>query len=448
MRRTRWTVWLACSAAIAANAPTLPLRAQDGPAPAETAEPGERARIEALVARLGDDDDSVRVRAEEEIAALGERARPLLESALAGTSAEARRRADALLRRLDRERTVESFPWNGLRGGPSRSGVSGGALPRTAPSLAWRADAPDEEPLQGALVAAGDRVLTLAREGTVRCFSADDGGRRWLASVGARITASAALARGRLVLPTDRGVVALAAEDGRETWRVEGDYGSAAAPAVVGDVVWIALTNLAVRGVDLRTGETRVERRIAPRGAILADLDLLVVGAEDGTLRSLDPATGRDRWSVELGRPPAMGPTLAAPGVVAVLARDRVLRALRAEDGKELWRVILPSLSPSESLAAAAGRLFVTDARGAVRAFDAATGRSLWVRHEGFVEMGAPCADPTAVVFGARGRIGARDADSGEFLWRVDVDRGDCASPVASAGRLFVLYDGQLCCWR
>jgi outer membrane protein assembly factor BamB len=435
-RATALAVPLALAALVALPASLL---AEDPPAATDA---------EALLAQLGSEDAGTRRAAEDALAALGESARAALERARDRGDAEVRGRADSLLRRLDDARTVEAFPWTGLRGGPSRSGVAGGDLPHATPSLAWSADVPDPAPLQGALVATQERVFTLARDGTVRAYAAQDGTRRWLASAGAEITASGAAARGRLVLPTARGVVALATADGHEVWRVESEYGSRAAPAVVGGRVWIALSNLGVRGLDVRTGSVEVERRLAPRGALLADADLLVVGSEDGTLRSLDPRDGRDRWTADLGHPPVMGPTLAANGIVAVLARDRVLRALRAEDGKELWRTILPSLSPSESLAAAAGRIFVTDARGAVRAFDSATGRSLWVRHEGFVEMGAPCATAATVVFGARGRIGARDADSGDFVWRVDVDRGDCSSPVAAGGGIFVLYDGQLRCWR
>jgi len=341
----RWTLVVALLVAFTVSAPAL-LAQEDAP-PKEPTDPA------GLVALLGDDDAETRLRAEEALANLGESARAALVKARDDASAEVRRRADSLLGRLDAGRTSAAFPWTGLRGGPSRSGVAGGDLPRTAPAFRWRVEVPDRDLLQGALVATADRVVTLAREGTVRAFSAEDGSRRWLASAGAEITASGALAHGRLVLPTGRGVVALDAADGREAWRVESDYGSFASPAIVGDRVFVALANVGVRGLDLRTGAPVFDRKLAPRGAILADADLLVVGAEDGTLRSLDPRTGRDRWSVELGHPPAMGPTRAAGGVIAVLARDRVLRALRAEDGKEMWRQILPSLSPSESLAAA-----------------------------------------------------------------------------------------------
>lgn len=418
------------------------------PAAAEELPLEERAKIEGYVALLGDDRADTRIAAERSLESMGERARPFLVKARTTPVAEVRRRVDALLARLDAAADADAAPWTGLRGGPGRTGVIAGELPRTAPAPAWRVEVPDDDPLQGALLATADRVVSLSKSGVVRSYRASDGARQWLADTGDVIGASAAIGRGRIVVPTAAGVCALGTDDGRLVWRVDSEYGCTAAPAVVGDRVWIALTNAGVRALDVRTGEQLVERKLAPRGAVLADHDLVVVGGVDGILRSLDPATGRDRWTTDLGEPPLMGPTLAANGVLVVLSKDRVLRGIRTADGRETWKVILPSLSPSESLAASAGRVFTTDARGAVRTFDAATGRELWMRNEGFIEMGAPCATPTTVVYGARGRIGARDADSGDFLWRVDVDRADCASPVAAAGRLFVLYDGQLRCWQ
>lgn len=408
----------------------------------------EKARIQGYIVLLEDDDDAVRRLAEDELARIGEKARGLLEATRSGAKPESRRRIDALLSRLDGARTSSAEEWPGLRGGPQRSGVVGGTIPRTTPTAVWHVSVPDQEPLQGALLATSDAVVTLSADGTVRCFAAEDGSRRWLAMLDGGVTASAALASGRLIVPTSAGVVALDVADGHEVWKVPAAYGCRAAPAVVGSRVFVALRNQSVMGLDVRTGEPRVERKLAPQGAVLADADLLVFGTEDGTFRSVDPDSGKDRWKIDLGGAPVMGPTLAAPGVIVVMARDREIQALRVSDGKTAWQKRLPALSPSESVAASAGRVFLTDTSGFIRAYDAATGRELWNRNEGFVEMGAPAATADAVCFGSRGRVGCRDAATGDFLWRIDVDRRECSSPIVAAGRLFVLDAGQLRCLK
>src|SRR5262249_51903718 len=135
----------------------------------------------------------------------------------------------------------------------------------------------------------------------------DDGGRLWLDEVGAPITASAALAAERLVVPTGKGVVALDVRDGRELWRFDAPYGANAAPAIAGRRVYAALRSFGVKAFDLATGAEVMTRKLAPAGALLADGDLVVCGTEDGSLVRLDPTTGRDVWRLDLGAPPNMG---------------------------------------------------------------------------------------------------------------------------------------------
>lgn len=410
-----------------------------------------RAKIEGYVKLLGADDAKTRDDAERALVALGDRVKPFMETALSDTSAEVRNRARGVLAQLAdlaRQRTREDQTWPGLRGGPTRSGVASGELPRTKPKLVWSREVYEETLLQGAVVPAGDYVACLGTEGVVRTFSSKDGQRLWLADLGAPVAASAVLAAERLVVPTGKGLTALDAKDGHEAWRFDAPYGSNAAPAIVGRRVYAAFRNLGVKAFDLTTGEEVFTRALAPAGALLADADLVVCGTEDGALVRLDAVTGREKWRKDLGAPPNMGPTLAAPGVIVAFTKDRYLRAFRAEDGKEIWHERMGAVSGSESLGAAAGRLFLTDQSGWIHCLDAATGRLVWRRNEGFVGMGGPCATGTAVIASARGRMTCRDADCGDHLWRLDAECSANAAPAAAGGRIFVLYENELRCYE
>lgn len=410
-----------------------------------------RAKIEGYVKLLGADDAKTRDEAERALVALGDTVKPFMETALSDASAEVRNRARGVLARLadlDRQRTREDQTWPGLRGGPTRSGVASGELPHAKPKLLWSREVFEEKLLQGAVVPAGDYVACLGSEGVVRAFDSKDGQRLWLADVGAPVTASAVLAAERLVIPTGKGITALDAKDGHEAWRFDAPYGSNAAPAIVGRRVFAAFKNLGVKAFDLTTGEEVFTKSVAPAGALLADADLLVCGTEDGALVRFDAVTGREKWRKDLGAPPNMGPTLAAPGVIVAFTKDRYLRAFRAEDGKEIWHERMGAVSGSESLGAAAGRVFLTDQAGWIHCLDAATGKLIWRRNEGFVGMGGPCATRTAVISSSRGRMTCRDADSGDYLWRLDADASDNAAPAAAAGRIFVLYDNELRCYE
>jgi len=410
-----------------------------------------RAKIEGYVRLLGADDAKTRDDASGALVALGDAVRPFLARALADPSAEIRTRVRGILSRLDdaqRARTGEDQTWPGLRGGSTRSGVASGVLPRTKPSLAWKAEVHEKTLMQGAVVPAGGYVACLSAEGVVRAFAAKDGARLWLSEIAGGITASGVLAAERLVLPTGKGLVALDAKDGHVAWEFVAPYGSSAAPAIVGRRVFAAFKNVGVKAFDIATGEVVFSKPIAPAGALLADADLVVCGTADGALVRLDADTGHEKWRKNLGAPPNMGPTLAAPGVIVAFTKDRYLRAFRADDGKELWSVREASVSGSESLAAAAGRVFLTDQTGWITARDAASGRLLWKRNEGLVDMGGPCATSGEVVVSSRGRMTCRDADCGDYLWRLDVDSPDNAAPAAAAGRIYVLYDDQLRCYE
>jgi outer membrane protein assembly factor BamB len=410
-----------------------------------------RAKIEGYVKLLGAEDAKTRDEASGALVAMGEVARPFLEKSLADASAEVRSRARGLLARLDdalRSKTAEDQTWPGLRGGPTRSGVASGGLPRTLPKLAWKQEVHEKTLLEGAVVPAGGYVACLSAEGVVRAFSSKDGARLWLSELPGGITASGVLAGERLVVPTGKGLVALDAKDGRVAWNAEAPYGCNAAPAIVGRRVFAAFKNLGVKAFELTSGEMVFNKVLAPAGALLADADLVVCGTADGALVRLDPDTGKELWRKNLGAPPNMGPTLAAPGVVVAFTKDRYLRAFRADDGKELWAVRGAAASGSESLAASAGRVFLTDQAGWINALDAASGRLLWKRNEGFVDMGGPCATSGEVIIASRGRMTCRDADCGDYLWRLDVDTPDNAAPAAAGGRIYVLYDEELRCYE
>src|SRR5262245_1821834 len=155
-----------------------------------------RARIEGYVKLLGADDAKTRDEAEAALVALGDAVRPFVEKSLADASGEVRNRARSILTQLEQaalRRTGEDQTWPGLRGGPTRSGVHAGEIPRTKPKLAWSIELSERSLMQGAVVPGGDSVACLSGEGVVRAFSAKDGGRLWLAELPGAITASGVL---------------------------------------------------------------------------------------------------------------------------------------------------------------------------------------------------------------------------------------------------------------
>jgi outer membrane protein assembly factor BamB len=102
----------------------------------------------------------------------------------------------------------------------------------------------------------------------------------------------------------------------------------------------------------------------------------VLVASTDGTVASLDAATGREQWRANAGAPLAAG--VGSDGKVsAVVTQGNDLVAF--DSGKEIWRQKL-SIGVYTPPFVAGARVFVVHADRSVAAFDGATGRRLWVQ--------------------------------------------------------------------
>lgn len=405
--------------------------------------------FESIITRLGADTAAERDTAQQELIALGESARASLVDAATSETLEIRRRARALLLRLDAledARTGRDLTWAGLRGGPERSGVSGGALPATRPELLWSVPVHTRMLAEGSVIPSAERVVCLDSAGVVRSYDSVTGAQQWLHTLSgeAHITASAVLAANRLVVPTSKGVVTLDAATGQQLWSVPSSYGSYAAPAVSGRRVYASLRNVGLQAFDLSTGKSLFERKMAPKGALLVKNELVVIGTLDGELIRIDPVTGKNVWTRDLGGSPQMGPTLVGEHTIVVFVANRELRGIDARDGTVTWTRVLPARSESECLASAAGRVCVTGDDGYVRVIDGATGEFLWRRDSGMLQLGGPCMTDKHVVYSAGGMITCRDADSGDHVWRILGPARQTSTPSSWNGRVYVLFEEEL----
>jgi len=108
------------------------------------------------------------------------------------------------------------------------------------------------------------------------------------------------------------------------------------------------------------------------------------LGAQDGKVRAIDAATGKDLWSFPTGGP-IMNSAAVAGGKVYFGSHDGNVYCVSADDGEQLWRF--------------------------------ATGAGVWA---------APCVDKGTVFIGSRdGVFYAIDADTGKTKWK-----RDCSAPI------------------
>lgn len=148
----------------------------------------------------------------------------------------------------------------------------------------------------------------------------------------------------------------------------------------------------------------------------------VVLAGDDGTVLTLDAASGRELSRATVGEPLAAG--VGSDGrVSAVVTRANQVVAL--EGGKELWRYKLASQSYTAPLVAG-GRVFVLGADRSLTALDGRNGGLLWRMTrpaEPLVlrQAGALLAVGDTLVAGLAGRMVGVDPDTGSVRWEAPV---------------------------
>lgn len=218
--------------------------------------------------------------------------------------------------------------------------------------------------------------------------------------------------------------------------------GSASAQSVAPQVGWqYALTDGAVYG-----------RALSADGSDLA----VVIGYgfdPGGTIVSLDPATGDERWRVDIEEAPSSNPIIedgvVYAGIGSLVSGRSAVYALDAASGAERWRAdisnsLLPA-TPVDGVALGGGRLYVNRGDGVVLALDAATGEQRWEVQLPKPQRGTPVYDDERV-FIATGFDGAAiyalDAGTGETVWTVEGPQNPATGVAVQDGTVYVPYDG------
>jgi outer membrane protein assembly factor BamB len=148
----------------------------------------------------------------------------------------------------------------------------------------------------------------------------------------------------------------------------------------------------------------------------------VVLAAADGTVVSLDGASGADQWRANTGIPLATG--AGSDGKVSAVV-TRTNEVLVLTSGKEIWRAKLPAQSFTAPLVAG-GRVFVLAADRSVSAFDANSGRKLWSQQrpgEALVlkQPGTLLAVGDTLVAGLSGRLVGLNPDNGSIRWEAPI---------------------------
>ena len=156
--------------------------------------------------------------------------------------------------------------------------------------------------------------------------------------------------------------------------------------------------------------------------AIAARDGNFVVAGDDGTVLSLEAATGRELWRAQVGAPVAAG--VGTDGrFTAVVTRSNEVVTL--EQGRTVWKARLPGRVLTAPLVAGE-RVFVMGVDRVVHAFDALDGKKLWVMQRPgdaltLGQGGVVTAFRDTLVVGQGPRMTGVDPNRGTVRWEAAV---------------------------
>ncbi len=429
-------------------APAAPAQDAGGkappPAPAAALSKEETARLQRWIDDL---DNAGAARREEATAALrafGPRGLPLLRAVLDAGSAEQRARVSLLVTVLEAggaRTTEDDVGWGTLKGDMGRTAARGDA-PSRGPEVRREAEVGssldrEDRPLD-APIACSEGVLVVARAERVTALGAEDLRTRWETGLDGPVIASPVVSGGRVFVGTSRGLTALRLADGAGEWTYAAAYGVGAAPLVTGGTIYACVGNEAVVALDPATGARRWERRCAAgRAAPALAGDRVIVGVRSSEVLALDPSTGAVAWRVPVAGGVSFAPA-AVGGSVIVGDGARRIRCLDGRTGRTLWERSVEGRFAGDGPAVTARAIVFATDRMEIEAYDPATGSRLWRRWMGTTHLSSPAQAGAVTLFGARTRLHAVATESGDDLWRIDLD-GEVASPVVSGGVVYAL---------
>ncbi|WP_435335608.1 PQQ-binding-like beta-propeller repeat protein [Haloarchaeobius sp. TZWWS8] len=246
--------------------------------------------------------------------------------------------------------------------------------------------------------------------GTVAAFDPESGEQQWNEredAAGLTVVDDLVLAGGK------RGLVALDADIGAVTWRALTDVEVDTAPAVAGDVVYVA-------------------DRPSDR---------------PGRIYALDLATGSERWRYEVGESDGSGSyyyftgePVYDDGTIYASCENRVTYAIDAETGTARWKTTL-SGGQNPSPAVTADAVYVGHDGGTVTALDRDTGEKLWEARENTGSIVSQVVATTESVFtvGDSGLLVAYDRSNGQVRYRLGLTRARTrAGPLVVDDWIFV----------
>lgn len=232
--------------------------------------------------------------------------------------------------------------------------------------------------------------------------------------------------------------------DGEPRWQYRGKALLEFPPAVARGTVVLTTNRGRVIAFDASSGDIRWQQRhttrsyIASSPAIDIDGNAAIVSGMDGRLVSYDLTRGQIRWEYPVGDSSIESSPLIIGQTVYIGAWNGRLYAVSTDKGRLRWSY--PAADDIKGSAAKSGdNVVFADYSGYVYAVNAATGDPVWKVRAGKRFYGGPGVSNGVVVIGdVGGAVVGLDATDGHQLWRHPTGDFVYSSPAIANGTVYI----------
>ncbi len=206
-------------------------------------------------------------------------------------------------------------------------------------------------------------------------------------------------------------------ETGRETWVFENDNRFIASVLILDDIIYAPNADHTLHALDMNGTEQWSFETEGPLWAKpVYDGEKLYLASMDHHLYALNPRTGNEIWSVDLGGTTVTSPEISEDGLLYLGTFESEVLAIRSSNGVKVWTFQAndwvwgaPALVDDV--------IYATDISGWIYALEADSGRLIWnFKGEGQVS-GTPLVTEDGVYFGtADGNFYGLDLE-GKLRW-------------------------------
>jgi outer membrane protein assembly factor BamB/tRNA A-37 threonylcarbamoyl transferase component Bud32 len=252
-----------------------------------------------------------------------------------------------------------------------------------------------------------DRVIIGSDDRVTYCINAQSGRIAWTCPTQGRVRSSPRAQFGHVFFGSDdRRLYAVNLQNGRVSWKAELDGSVRSSVAVGEDLLYVGDETGSLYCLDIRgTIKWRytTKRAITSSPVLDPELQLVVVGSQDGTVYGLDAQSGWVVWRFRTGKAVIASPCVV-DGVAYVGSADNNVYALEAKTGRLVWKYATEG-QVNSSPAVANGALYVGSIDGAVYSLDVKTGTIRWRLHTGGAVISSPLIEEDTVYIGSNDRL-------------------------------------------